>query len=81
MRPEGMGEDETREACRQWLQLLSYQSPNTVYSVLICHEGYLSKRGRLNTAFKKRWFVLDSEQMVCRLIFAGCDIPRRFLIY
>jgi hypothetical protein len=64
MKPESMDEDDSRGSCRKWLQLLADYSPRNVRVVVICHEGYLSKRGQLNTAFKKRWFVLDSEHMV-----------------
>lgn len=45
----------------QWLNTLSMLCPTTVASVNIIKRGFLQKRGRVNTAFKWRWFELSSD--------------------
>lgn len=66
--PQGSYDHEATSGGRRWLELLANVFPSSVQTSLICHEGYLSKRGRFNTAFKRRWFVLTSEQKVYTLI-------------
>jgi hypothetical protein len=48
-------------SCRSWLRHLSQLCSSRAYAVHIVHEGFLSKRGRVNTAFRKRWFIMTSE--------------------
>jgi hypothetical protein len=50
--------------CRVWLHHLSLLCSSRAYTVHILHEGFLSKRGRLNTAFRKRWFIMTSEMVL-----------------
>ena len=60
-------------SCRIWLRMLSQLCPSQVYVVHILHEGFLSKRGRLNTAFRRRWFIMTSE---CQLLYySRSEIP------
>lgn len=51
-------------ACKSWLYRLAWLSSARAYPVFIVHEGYLWKRGKLNTAFRKRWFTMTSELML-----------------
>mmetsp|Transcript_22342 Transcript_22342/g.32548 ORF Transcript_22342/g.32548 Transcript_22342/m.32548 type:complete len:1042 (+) Transcript_22342:150-3275(+) len=62
LRPQNVFEHESTSGAKLWLELLASHCSSVVSTILICHEGYLSKRGQFNKAFKRRWFVLDSEQ-------------------
>lgn len=62
--PQGSYDYESTSGAKYWLDLLSKHCSSSVQTVSICHEGYLGKRGQLNTSFKRRWFVLTSEQKV-----------------
>ncbi len=64
MKPEGFDDDENRVMCRTWMTLIHSLCPSSTVANLIYNEGYLSKRGRFNTAFKKRWFILDGDLML-----------------
>mmetsp|Transcript_13311 Transcript_13311/g.21802 ORF Transcript_13311/g.21802 Transcript_13311/m.21802 type:complete len:1154 (-) Transcript_13311:142-3603(-) len=50
--------------CRIWLHHLSLLCSSRAYTVHILHEGFISKRGRLNTAFRRRWFIMTSEMVL-----------------
>lgn len=65
--PEGIDEDETRQLSKRWLDALKIHLPvGLEYPRItsIVHQGHLAKRGLLNTAFRRRWFVLNSQQKV-----------------
>lgn len=59
--PEGIDPDDTREATRRWLLTMSALTLPSTQVVHVLKSGYLHKRGRLNRAFKLRWFVLCSD--------------------
>lgn len=59
--PEGMDFDDTREAARRWINTLASLCLPSTSVVHIIKSGYLHKRGRLNRAFKLRYFVLCSD--------------------
>jgi uncharacterized membrane protein YgcG len=60
--PEGLDADDVRGAAQRWLIALSaVTSPTTTEVVHVVKCGYLSKRGQLNTALKRRWFVLCTD--------------------
>ena len=60
-------------SCRSWLHHLSQLCSSRAYAVHIVHEGFLSKRGRLNTAFRKRWFIMTSELVL--LYYSRSEYP------
>jgi hypothetical protein len=39
----------------------------------IVYEGYLAKRGLLNTAFRRRWFILNSKHQVIYEYYLACS--------
>lgn len=51
-------------SCKKWLHFLSQLCSSRAYAVHILHEGFLSKRGRLNKAFRRRWFIMTSEMVL-----------------
>lgn len=51
-------------ACKVWLHHLALLCSSRAYAVRILHEGFLSKRGRVNTAFRRRWFIMTSEMVL-----------------
>lgn len=59
--PEGLDESDTQKLASRWLNYLwsVCSSPTMVYTVI--KRGYLQKRGKVNTAFKWRWFELGSD--------------------
>lgn len=59
--PEGIDADDTREATRRWLLTMSALCLPSTQVVHVLKSGYLRKRGRVNRAFKLRWFVLCSD--------------------
>jgi hypothetical protein len=63
-RPGEVHPNQATSGAKYWLQLIAQHCSSRVHTALICHEGFLGKRGQLNTAYKRRWFVLDSEQKV-----------------
>ena len=69
--PEGVDEDDTKQLCKRWLDTLRENIPTGPYSpgiICIVHQGYMAKRGLLNTAFRRRWFVLNSHFKVRLLL-------------
>ena len=75
--PDGVDEEEARFISQRWLDYLSlYCTPPkslqlteaslpfaSIIRIVVC--GYLSKRGEMNPAYQKRWFVLTSDNKVC----------------
>jgi len=59
--PEGIDADDTREGSRRWINTLAALCLPSTSIVHIIKSGYLQKRGRVNKAFKLRWFVLCSD--------------------
>lgn len=59
--PEGIDPDDSRDATRRWLSAMSALCLPSTQVVHVLKSGYLHKRGRLNRAFKLRWFVLCSD--------------------
>ena len=64
LHPEDIHPNFGTSGAKYWLDLLAKHCSRKVRTVLICHEGYLGKRGQFNTAYQRRWFVLDSDQKV-----------------
>jgi hypothetical protein len=64
LHPGEVHPNQSTSGAKFWLALIAHSCPSRVHTTLICHEGYLGKRGQLNTAYKRRWFVLDSDQKV-----------------
>jgi hypothetical protein len=59
--PEGIDAEDAREVPRRWLLTLSALCLPTTTVVTVVKAGYLQKRGRVNRAFKLRWFVLTTD--------------------
>lgn len=59
--PEGLDAEDAREAPRRWLLTMSALSLPSTKVVHVLRAGYLQKRGRVNRAFRLRWFVLCSD--------------------
>lgn len=57
-------EEDGRQGILNWLKYIKKYLPHQCRFVQILRMGFLSKRGVVNTSFKKRWFVLTSDGMV-----------------
>ena len=58
LRPVTLADVDDHNTTRAWLsELVTFCLPNA-FSETILWTGVMSKRGKINTAFKKRWFVL-----------------------
>lgn len=65
--PEGIDEDDARGGSKRWLDVIKDHVPSGQKGpkvVCIVYEGYLAKRGLLNTAFRRRWFIMNSKRQV-----------------
>lgn len=58
--PEGSAEDEVHEQFVHWLSRLKHITfrNGRIKVTEVRYEGYLSKRGNYNTAYRRRWFQL-----------------------
>jgi hypothetical protein len=77
--PEGIDDDDARGGCKRWLEAIRTHIPADQKGprvVSIVYQGHLAKRGLLNTAFRKRWFVLNSKNQV-----SWCDFCKLLCSY
>lgn len=59
--PEGIDEADNRDLPRTWLRTLGALALPHTEVVYIIRSGFLMKRGRVNKAFRQRWFVLSTD--------------------
>lgn len=60
------------EQTRQWHYLIAAYCPPITTKECIEAVGSFSKRGRINTAFKRRWFILVSDNRNCWKVRENC---------